>query len=113
MNITFKERKLRKLVNDDKNLVKEYGKIRASKIRLRLTDLMCSETLEDTKNLPGNYHELTENKKGVWACDLDQPYRLLFKPHEDPIPSNADGQYIWKDIKGVEIISIVNYHKER
>ncbi len=71
---------------------------------------MAAETLVGTKNLPGHYHDLKHNKKGQWACDLDQPYRLLFKPHEDPIPTNADGQYVWEEIKGVEIIGIDNYH---
>ena len=34
----------------------------------------------------GHYHELTGDRKGEWACDLDQPYRLIFEPHEKPIP---------------------------
>ena len=71
---------------------------------------LAAETLEEVRNLPGRYHELTGNRKGQWACDLDHPYRLIFVPHEDPIPTNPDGQYIWIEIKGVEIIDIGNYH---
>ena len=55
---------------------------------------------------------MRENRKGQWACDLDQPYRLIFEPHENPIPTNEHAQYIWLEIKGVEIVEIVNYHKE-
>jgi len=33
-----------------------------------------------------------------------------FEPHENPIPENESGQYIWFEIKGVEIIEIVDYH---
>ncbi|TSA33677.1 MAG: killer suppression protein HigA [Porphyromonadaceae bacterium] len=113
MNITFKDGKFEKLANDDKKLLKEFGKIRAKKITKRLNDLRFANTLEDTRNLPGNFHELTENRKGEWACDLDQPYRLVFTPHEAPIPTNENGQYIWLEIKGVEIIEIANYHKEK
>lgn len=86
--------------------------MRADKVQQRLDDLRAAETLEDVRYLPGNYHELRENRKGQWACDLDQPYRLIFTPHEDPIPTNENGQYGWDQIRGVDIIEIINYHKE-
>ena len=113
MKITFKDKKLEKLVNDDIKLLKEFGKIRAKMLMKRLISLKFANTLEDTRNLPGNFHELTFNRKGQWACDLDQPYRLVFTPHETPIPINENGQFIWQEIKGVEIIDITNYHKEK
>ena len=113
MNITFFDRKFEKIVNDDRAMDRAFGKIRAGKLRLRLTQLEDAETLEAVRHLPGNYHELIGDRKGQWACDLDQPYRLIFKPHEDPIPKNEHGQYIWIEILGVEIIEIINYHKER
>lgn len=113
MDITFSDRKLQKLANDDRKMLKELGKIRADKFRLRLFQLQNAETLEDVRILPGRYHELTDNRKGQWACDLDQPYRLIFEPHEKPIPTDPDGKYIWFEIKGVEVIEIENYHKER
>lgn len=94
-------------------MLKEFGKLRAEKIRARLAQLRFANTLEDVRQLPGNYHELTGNRKGQWACDLDQPYRLVFTPHETPIPVNEDGQYVWMEITGVEVIEVVNYHKEK
>lgn len=89
------------------------GKLRADKFKLRLTQLSSVDTLEDVRYLPGNYHELKTNRKGQWTCDLDQPYRLIFKPHENPIPEDEHGRYIWIEIKGVEIMEIINYHKEK
>ena len=84
---------------------------RRSKLYLqRIGDLLAAETLETVRHLPGRYHELKENRKGRWACDLDQPYRLIFEPHEKPIPTNPDGQYLWIEIKGVEILEIDDYH---
>jgi len=56
------------------------------------------------------FMNLLAPRKGQWACDLDQPYRLIFTPHEDPIPTDADGKYIWLEILGVEVIEIVDYH---
>ncbi len=113
MKISFADKKLGKLANDDRKLVKEFGKIRAEKIKARLSQIRFATTLEDVRHLPGNYHELTDNRKGKWSCDLDQPYRLIFTPHEIPIPANAHGQYIWLEITGVEVIEVVNYHKEK
>jgi len=56
------------------------------------------------------YPELTGDRKGQWACDLDQPYRLIFEPHENPIPTDNSGKCIWLEIKGVEILEITDYH---
>lgn len=113
MNITFTSKKLEKLANNDRLLLKEYGKIMASKISLRLSQLRDADTLEDVRHLPGRFHELVEDRKGQWACDLEHPYRLIFEPHEQPIPTDAHGYYSWIEIKGVEIIEITDYHKEK
>jgi len=113
VEITFTDKKFEKLANDDRKLVREFGKLRAAKIKARLAQLRFATTLEEVRNLPGNYHELTNNRKGQWACDLNQPYRLVFTPHETPIPTNEHGQYVWMEITGVEVIEVVNYHKEK
>jgi len=113
MNITFTDKKLEKLANDDRKRLKELGKVRAEKFRLRLFQLHNAQDLEEIRHQPGQFHEHIGNRKGQWACDLDQPYRLIFEPQEKPIPTDPDGKYIWFKIKGVEIIEIINYHKER
>ena len=87
------------------------GARRAKIFNRRLGDLQNASTLEDVRNLPGNYHELTGDRKGQWACSIDHPYRLVFEPHANPIPTDDDGKYIWLEIKGVEIIEIIDYHK--
>jgi len=111
VEITFDDNKLEKLANDYRKCQKVMGLQRAKLYNIRLGDLAKAETLEDVRNLPGKYHELKENRKGQWACDLDQPYRLIFEPHEHPIPTDAAGKYIWFEIKGVEIIEIIDYHE--
>lgn len=110
MEITFSNNKLKKTANDFKKCQKELGANCAKKFIQRLNDLQISESLEDVRNLPGRYHELKADRKGQWACDLEHPKRLIFKPHESPIPVDKDGKYIWSDIKGVEIIEIIDYH---
>lgn len=110
MDISFSDSTLKKVVNDDSKLTQKYGAKRATLIRRRLDSLKAAETLEDVRHLPGRFHELKENRKGQWACDLDHPYRLIFVPHEDPIPTDEDGKYIWIEIKGVDVTEITDYH---
>ena len=110
MKIYFKDKKLEKLCNNPIKLVKVLGAKRADKLQQRLDDLDTAITLEDTRHLPGHYHDLVGNRKGQWACDLDQPYRLIFEPTEKPIPTDKNGKYIWSAITIVEIEEITNYH---
>ena len=112
MDISFANKKLEELANNDRKRLREFGKLRADKIKTRLAQLRSAANLEEVRYLPGNFHELTQNRKGQWACDLDQPYRLVFTPHEEPIPTNEHGQYVWMEIMGIEVKEIVNYHKE-
>lgn len=110
MEIYFKTKKLEKLCNDPKKLKKEFGELRAEKIQIRLADLYDADSLEDVRNLPGHYHDLVKDRKGQWACDLDQPYRLIFEPREKPIPTDENGKYIWQAITIINIIEITDYH---
>lgn len=110
MIITFTNKKLEGLANNYKKCQKQMGKSRTTLFNKRLNDLINAVTLEDTRHLPGKYHELTGNRKGQWSCDLDQPYRLIFEPHEKPIPVSKNGNFIWLEIKGVEVIEIIDYH---
>jgi len=111
MKIIIGDRKLEKILTDERRMIKTLGALRTEKLNLRLAQMSAAVTLEDLKHVAGKYHELLGNRKGYWACDLDQPYRLIFKPIEDPIPVNDDGQYIWTEITGVCITEITNYHE--
>tara|TARA_B110000259_G_scaffold185156_1_gene233608 strand:- start:1347 stop:1679 length:333 start_codon:yes stop_codon:yes gene_type:complete len=110
MNLKFSDNKLEKYANNDRTGSKKLGEKRFKKYKQRLDQLKASKTLEDVRFQPGRFHELTSNRKGQWACELDHPYRLIFEPQENPIPIDSDGKYIWVEIKGVEIIEIDDYH---
>ena len=110
MNLKFSDNKLEKYANNDQIGSKKLGEKRFKKYKQRLDQLKASKNLEDVRFQPGRFHELTSDRKGQWACDLDHPYRLIFEPQETPIPIDNDGKYIWVEIKGVEIIEIDDYH---
>lgn len=110
MEVSFADRKLEKLSADYNKCRQRLGDKRAKLFITRLNVLRDAATLEDIRHLPGRFHELSGDRKGQWACDLDHPYRLIFTPQEDPIPINEHGQYVWIEITGVEIIEIADYH---
>ncbi|MBM3177208.1 MAG: type II toxin-antitoxin system RelE/ParE family toxin [Bacteroidetes bacterium] len=110
MTVRFADKKLGKILADYGLCCKKMGSIRAKLLYLRLYALERSKTLEAVRHMSGRFHELSGNRKGQWACSLDHPYRLIFKPADHPIPCNEDGQYIWSKITSIEIIEIVDYH---
>ena len=85
MKIYFENKKLSKILNDDKAISKKYGQI-ADKIRVRLSEIAAADNLEDLRYVAGNFHELIGNRKGQLACSLKEPYRLIFKPVNEPLP---------------------------
>ena len=110
VEISFGKKQLEDYAKDEKKRIKKLGPLRASLYKQRLDDLYAATTLEEVRYLPGHYHELVGNRKGQWACDLDQPYRLIFTPTDRPIPTDANGKYIWIEIDSIEIEDIENYH---
>ena len=111
MEISFKKKKLEKLAHDDRKREKELGKPMAKKLKSRLDAIWYyADTLEDLRNMPGNFHELTGDRKGQFACDLVGQNRLIFIPQNNPIPTDDDGRYIWSDITAIEVIEIEDYH---
>jgi len=113
VDITFQKKDLKDYANNDRKGIRKLGSKRHKIFKKRLDQLKASKTLEDVRHQPGHFHELRGDRKGQWACDLDQPYRLIFAPQEDPIPTDKDSKYIWLEIKGVGIIEIKDYHKQK
>ena len=112
MIITFADRKLHKYANKDSLAIQKMGANRAKLFKQRLGQLDAADNFTDLIHLPGHYHQLKDNRKDQWACNLDSPYRLIFAPAVDPIPKDKDGKQILKDINALVIIEVINYHKE-
>lgn len=112
MKLSFNDAKLKRCAEDESFSVRKLGTIRSKLYLRRINDFLNADNLEELRYMPGNYHELIGNRKGEWACNLDQPYRLIFRPIEEPIPLDNNGNYIWVEILGVEIMEIDNYHSK-
>lgn len=107
MQVVFADKELARCAGDKAYAVRKMGQRRADAYLERINDLHGAVVLEDLKSLPGRYHELIGDRAGQWACDLDHPYRLIFKP-----VMNSDGNIIGLVVENtVSILEIVDYHK--
>ena len=111
MDIAFAKSRLEKCANQYSYAQTELGPIRAKRFLARLTEMRAAECLADLRNVPqAAYHELTGDRKGEIACNVDHPYRLVFVPAHLPIPRKPDGGLDWDAITAVRITEITNYH---
>ena len=87
------------------------GKVGGDRLMRRLEDMRSSNTLAIFRTLPqGRCHPLKGNYKGKFAVDLDNPYRLIFEPANDPLPTLEDGGLDLNRITKVRILRIEDYH---
>ena len=106
MQVVYADKELARCAGDKAYAVRKMGQRRADAYLERIIDLQGAVVLEDLKSLPGRYHELIGDRAGQWACDLDHPYRLIFKP-----VMNSDGNVIGLVVENtVSILEIVDYH---
>lgn len=97
MLIYFRTKKLQKVCSEQREMQKQLGQGMARKLMQRMAELKAAETLSDISHLPPpRCHELTGNRAGQFSVDLEQPYRLLFIPADDPIPYREDKGSTWR-----------------
>jgi len=109
MDIIFKSKKLEALCNSDTAMRKAYGARLAKVLRRRLDDLRAAPDLQMMKALPGRCHELTGDRSGQLALDLEHPKRLVFEPSNEISPIK-DRALNWAGITEIKIVEIVDYH---
>jgi len=104
MEISFKDKKLKKICEDDKSLKKKYGSLQSIAIVQRINELSSAENLFDISRLPhARLHLLKGKYDKCFAVDIKHPYRIVFS-----CPS-GDVQNI-KSVHEIMIIEIVDYH---
>lgn len=105
LKIEFRDKDLELCATDEAYAIRRMGKKRAICYRNRIYSLRLAKNFADLSLVPGHFHELVGNRKGQWACDLDQPYRLIIWGAE------PDKVVIWAEVNEAEIVEIVDYHK--
>src|SRR5262249_55514406 len=106
MKVWFRNKKLKREIEDDAERIKRYGAVMAKKIKLRMDALKAANSLADflpSSSGPERCHELTGNLAGTFSMDVKQPYRLLFWPVNIPDDiDTVDEKKRWQAIKEVE-----------
>lgn len=85
MEITFGDRKLQKLCEQQDLAERKLGAKCAKKLRTRLADLVAASCV--TELVAGRPHPLKGDRAGEFAPTLEGAKRLVFKPDNDPIPN--------------------------
>ncbi len=96
--------------NEMKRLISQHNVQRAKLIRRRMDELRAALNLEVMRKLPGRCHELRGDRHGALSIDLDGPYRLLFRPANEPVPTKQDGGLDWKGVTAIIIVGVENTH---
>ncbi len=110
MKIGFKNRKLANTFNDDILLARHYGK-NSKYIMRRMSVLRAAVNLSQVSSKkPERCHELKGDRKGEYAVDLKQPYRLVFTPDHKPVPRLDNGNFDLKSVTAIIILGVEDYH---
>lgn len=98
MQITYKNKKIKKVCTEAKAAERIYGREMADKIHQRIDEIGAADTVEMMMQFHiGRCHPLTQNRKGQYAVDLVQPYRLVFEKKGD-------------EVQIANILEVVDYH---
>lgn len=111
MYITYKGESEKQLFESSRKLKKKFGSDLAKKIMQRLSELAAADTLAMMSQLPpARCHPLKGDRKGQFAVDLKQPYRLVFEIAQIPIPCKEDGGVDMDKVEAIRVLSVEDYH---
>ena len=114
MEILAKDRKLRAALEHEEPCKRRFGVTMCKKLRVRIAALRAADSLATfwpPNSGPERCHELKGSLSGTFSIDLEQPYRLLFKPIEEQPPEDrSDEQQRWSSITAIEVLRIEDTH---
>lgn len=110
IEIAWANRKLEKSCSDDCRGAKDFGTEQWKVLSRRLVSLRAAPTLADMRGVPGNCHGLSTNRAGEFAMGLRGPFRLIFEPDHDPLPTLDDGGIDTTRVTKIRIKEVDDYH---
>lgn len=100
-------KKLTKILNDPKLILKYYGKDRTKRILARLDEFDAAQNLSQIpSDPPPRCHPLKGNLEGKFAVDISGNYRIVFEGYDKKDQLSTDKA----KIVTIQIISIEDYH---
>ena len=112
MEVSFATTRLSRAFNSQSGLTQTYGARRAEAIINRVEALRRFPTLSQVPTTPPlRRHQLTGNRAGQYAVDVDAQFRILFVPDHTPMPRRPDGGIDTDRITAITIIAeVTDYH---
>lgn len=110
IDINWSNRKLEKACTTDKAGQRKWGAKQWPVLRRRLMALRGAPSLAAMSGLPGGCHALTADRRGQFAVDLWGPFRLIFAPDHESIPTLDDGALDLVRITRIKVLEVVDYH---
>lgn len=111
MNVYFKDKRLKKSFDDERECFKVYGKDNARKIQARYAELLAATNLSEIPHVPpARLHELSNNRNGQFSVTVKEPFRIIFVPEHEPIPTTDSRGIDKSQVTDIKIIEVVNYH---
>ena len=76
-----------------------------------MAELSAADTLAVVGKLPAaRLHALKGDRKGQYAVDVKHPFRLIFEPTHDPIPTKDDGGVDLEKVTRIRVLTVEDYH---
>lgn len=111
MEISYKNKRLAKLLTKGKEVLRTYGPDNGKRILLRLDQIASAAHLMELSRLPQTrVHELKADRNEQISIDVKHPYRLLAVPANQPVPRKPDGGLDWARIDQLTILEIADTH---
>ena len=111
MQISYINKKLAKLLGNQKEVLRTYGPDNGKRILRRLDQIATAETLAELSTLPQTrVHELKADRNEQISVDVKHPYRLLMASDHAETPRKDDGGLDWDRITQVTILEIADTH---
>lgn len=111
MEVNFANNKMQKICNSQKLLQAQYGAPKARKIMMRLNEMYSVDHLAQISVLPPpRRHILSGDRAGQFAVDIKQPFRIVFIPDHDQVPTLECGGADVSKVTKIKIIWIGDYH---
>jgi len=109
LDIHFASEKLRKVLSEEKSIIRKYGTACAKKISARMSALQAASTWSELPNLPGGWHPLKADRQSEWSAELADGKRLIVSPQGE-FKHRGDGSVDLNSVHEVIIKEIVDYH---
>jgi plasmid maintenance system killer protein len=117
MNIYFADEDLRLDCNNFDRAKKRWDKQKAKKLIRHLGQVRAATSFADLWEMKHLRLEKLAKRKGKrlgqWSIVVEGPLRVIFYPAGDELTwRDPSGDYVWKNMRAIEIIGVVDYHDE-